>query len=95
MNGTLSLAVTRGDGTVGDEITGNVQTIRAIPLKLEKADKQFRTCEVRGEVLMFKEDFRKMNEGREQEGEKLFINPRNSVAGTLKLQARKLSRRAN
>jgi DNA ligase (NAD+) len=89
-NGILVQGVTRGDGVQGDEITNNVKTIRTIPLKVHSNDPRFLNCEVRGEVIMFKKDFDKMNEEREQEGEKVFINPRNSVAGTLKMQDPKI-----
>jgi DNA ligase (NAD+) len=85
-NGILSRGVTRGDGTQGDEITPNVKTIRSVPLRLSTNDKKLLNCEIRGEVVMFREDFAKMNKARELEGEKTFINPRNSTAGTLKLQ---------
>ncbi len=88
--GLLSVGATRGDGTQGDNITNNVKTIRSIPLRLEIADKSFQDCEVRGEVVMFRKDFERMNEERERAGEKTFINPRNSVAGTLKLQDPKI-----
>jgi DNA ligase (NAD+) len=77
---------TRGDGFQGDEITQNLKTIRSVPLRLMTARKGLEDFEVRGEVFMKREDFRKMNEERELAGEKVFINPRNSAAGTLKLQ---------
>ncbi len=84
--GVLARGVTRGDGTQGDDITKNVRTIRSIPLRLNPKGEGISDCEVRGEVLMNREDFRTMNEEREEAGEKTFINPRNSVAGTVKLQ---------
>lgn len=80
------LGATRGDGTRGDDITQNLRTIRSIPLRLMGKKKGLSEFEVRGEVYMKREDFRKMNEDRELAGEKTFINPRNSAAGTLKLQ---------
>ncbi|GJQ63898.1 MAG: DNA ligase [Melioribacteraceae bacterium] len=87
-NGYLKNAVTRGDGTTGEDITVNVKTIRSVPLKLnpnafEKLGAN--TIEVRGEIFMEVEAFRKLNHERETNGEKLFANPRNSTAGTLKL----------
>ncbi len=85
-NGVLQRGATRGDGVQGDDITANVKTIRAIPLRLSTKDVSVPDCEVRGEVLMNRIDFQKMNEERERLGEKIFINPRNSTAGTLKLQ---------
>ena len=81
-NGLLFKAVTRGDGKVGEDITTNIKTIRSIPLK---AGSEL-TFEVRGEVFMPLEGFSKMNEERNLNEEKLFANPRNSTAGTLKLQ---------
>lgn len=89
-DGILTHGITRGDGVQGDDITNNVRTIRTIPLRLALSDKKLRQCEVRGEVVMFREDFVKMNAERELEGEKLFINPRNATAGTLKLQDSKI-----
>ncbi len=89
-DGVLARGATRGDGTRGDDITPNVKTIRSIPLRLNTRDEALKNCEVRGEVIMNREDFRKMNEEREQAGEKTFINPRNSAAGTLKLQDPKI-----
>lgn len=79
----LVRAVTRGDGVQGDEVTANARTIRAIPLRLRQPGV---TCEVRGEVYMEKEDFAELNRRREEEGAPLFANPRNSTAGSLKLQ---------
>jgi len=89
-NGVLSAGVTRGDGTQGDDITNNVRTIRSIPLRLRNPEKQFVNIEVRGEVFMDRKDFEEMNEERARAGEKLFANPRNATAGTLKLQDPKL-----
>lgn len=87
-NGQLALAATRGDGETGDDITTNVRTIRSVPLRLSlsRDAAQFRNIEVRGEVLMNREGFQKMNREREENGEKTFANPRNATAGTLKLQ---------
>jgi DNA ligase (NAD+) len=85
-NGIFVRGATRGDGTRGDDITQNLKTIRSIPLRLIDSPKQIRDLEVRGEVFMERNDFRKMNEARELAGEKTFVNPRNSAAGTLKLQ---------
>jgi DNA ligase (NAD+) len=77
---------TRGDGQRGDDITNNLKTIRSLPLHLRTTDPRCAAIEVRGEVYMEKDEFRRMNEQRESSGEKLFINPRNATAGTLKLQ---------
>ncbi|MFI5252950.1 MAG: NAD-dependent DNA ligase LigA [Bacteroidota bacterium] len=89
-DGILMQGVTRGDGVQGDDITNNVKTIRSIPLRLKTKPIRLPDCEVRGEVIMFKKDFEKMNEERELSNEKIFINPRNSVAGTLKMQDSKI-----
>ncbi|NWF90050.1 MAG: NAD-dependent DNA ligase LigA [Ignavibacteriaceae bacterium] len=89
VNGLLKTAATRGDGTVGEEITVNVKTIKSIPLKLKNINSlkdRFKDIEVRGEIYMNIADFEKLNKEREKNGEKLFANPRNSSAGTLKLQ---------
>lgn len=86
-DGYFTLAATRGDGTVGEEITTNVRTIKSIPLKTNKTKCDFGSkLEVRGEIFMPLDGFRKMNDEREKEGLKLFANPRNTTAGTLKLQ---------
>ncbi|HET7152484.1 MAG TPA: NAD-dependent DNA ligase LigA, partial [Candidatus Kapabacteria bacterium] len=84
-NGRFVQGATRGDGVRGDDVTQNLKTIRSIPLVLHTKNKIVRTFEARGEVLMNKDDFKKINEEREREGEKLFANPRNTTAGTLKL----------
>ena len=84
-NGQLLRAVTRGDGTMGDDVTRNTRTIRSIPLVLKGNDyPDF--FEIRGEVLMPWATFERLNEERERQEEPLFANPRNAAAGTLKLQ---------
>lgn len=84
-NGSLYSAATRGDGAVGEEITANVRTIKSVPLRVEEENlpEEF---EARGEIFMSLDGFRKLNQLREQKGEKLFANPRNSTAGTIKLK---------
>ena len=82
-NGILKHGVTRGDGTTGDDVTNNLKTINTLPLRLPADGPQ--TFEVRGEVFMPKAGFAKLNQEREEAGEQLFANPRNSTAGTLKL----------
>jgi DNA ligase (NAD+) len=84
-DGILERAATRGDGLQGDDITTNVRTIRSLPLRVP-GDGTPPLFEVRGEVIMYKADFAKLNDEREAQGEKLFANPRNSAAGTLKIQ---------
>jgi len=83
-NGKLSQAVTRGDGFQGDEITANVKTISDIPLKLS-ADFPERFF-MRGEIYLTRKNFDKINKAREEEGLDLFMNPRNTASGSLKMQ---------
>ncbi|MCA0935658.1 NAD-dependent DNA ligase LigA [Vibrio alginolyticus] len=82
-HGVLIRAATRGDGTTGENITENVRTINAIPLKLRGDDWPNR-LEVRGEVFMPKAGFEKLNELARQKGDKVFVNPRNAAAGSLR-----------
>ena len=82
-NGVLSRAVTRGDGLVGEDVTMNVRTIENIPLKLRGSNIP-ETVEARGEVVIFKDDFEKLNEKQEKLGEKPFANPRNLAAGSIR-----------
>lgn len=79
-NGMFVRGATRGDGSVGEDITHNLKTIKAIPLKLSEP----LTMEVRGEAFMPKASFEKVNEQREKNGEELFANPRNAAAGSLR-----------
>ena len=83
--GELKHGVTRGDGRVGEDVTHNVRTIRTIPLTLRKGDypDEF---EVRGEILMPREVFARINSERVEQGEEPYMNPRNTAAGTMKLQ---------
>jgi DNA ligase (NAD+) len=81
--GLLTRAATRGDGTTGDDITVNVRTVRAVPLRLTGQRVPFH-LEVRGEIVWPIEAFKKFNAGREKAGEPTFANPRNGAAGTLK-----------
>jgi DNA ligase (NAD+) len=83
-NGQLERAVTRGDGSVGEDVTTNVRTISSIPLQL-KGDFPIE-FEIRGEIFMPKGVFQKLNEERAEAGEELYANPRNTAAGTLKQQ---------
>ena len=85
-HGRLSQAVTRGDGTAGDDVTANVRTVRTVPLRL-RGDDWPPYFEIRGEILMPYASFDKINAEREAAGETLFANPRNAAAGTLKQQA--------
>jgi DNA ligase (NAD+) len=82
-NGVLAVGATRGDGTTGDEVTQNVRTIRAVPLRL-KVDGA-KQAEIRGEVFLSRSRFAKINEELEMQGEKTFANPRNCASGTLRM----------
>jgi DNA ligase (NAD+) len=84
VNGQLQRAVTRGDGTVGDDVTRNVRTIRSVPLKLK--GNFLSEFEIRGEIFMPIEGFKRLNREKEKAGEPPFANPRNAAAGSLKLQ---------
>ena len=79
-NGLFTRGVTRGDGITGEEITQNLKTVKAIPLKL----KDNLSLEVRGEIYMPKSSFEKLNAENLEKGEKLFANPRNAAAGSLR-----------
>ena len=83
-NGKLVKAVTRGDGTQGDDVTQNIRTIRTIPLQLPKEGNYPNEFEIRGEVLMPWASFERLNKQREENEEPLFANPRNAASGTLK-----------
>jgi DNA ligase (NAD+) len=85
-DGLLVRGATRGDGERGDDITTNLKTIRSIPLKLFSKKGLPENVEVRGEVYMTKAGFEKLNQQQEMIGEKVFANPRNATAGTLKQQ---------
>ncbi|WP_075181398.1 NAD-dependent DNA ligase LigA [Pantoea sp. 1.19] len=82
-DGLLVQAATRGDGTTGENITANVRTIRAVPLRLQ-GDNLPQRLEVRGEVFMPQAGFEKLNEAARRRGEKVFANPRNAAAGSLR-----------
>ena len=87
-NGVLEQAITRGDGFVGEDVTANVRTIESVPLSLRNSNKhpdliRGRT-EIRGEIVMYKKDFEKLNAARAKAGQPLFANPRNTAAGTVR-----------
>jgi DNA ligase (NAD+) len=79
-NGVLVKGITRGDGSVGELITQNVKTIKSIPLTIPHKE----LIEIRGEVVIFKDEFERINEERLKQGEALFANPRNAAAGSLR-----------
>src|SRR5687767_5891110 len=82
-DGVLVSGATRGDGYVGEDVTANLRTIRAIPLRLP-VKRPPALIEVRGEVLMLKHDFLAMNEKQRDKGEREFVNARNAAAGALR-----------
>jgi DNA ligase (NAD+) len=82
-NGLLISAITRGDGSTGENVTANAKTIKSIPLKIDKLS-SIPIFEVRGEVVIFKKDFSKLNDELQEAGEEPFANPRNSAAGTIR-----------
>jgi DNA ligase (NAD+) len=83
VDGVFVQAATRGDGSTGEDVTANVRTIRSLPLRL-KGKKWPKVLDVRGEVLMFKRDFARLNERQREAGQKEFANPRNAAAGSLR-----------
>jgi DNA ligase (NAD+) len=89
MNGSLARGVTRGDGRTGEDVTPNVKTIRSIPLRVDLAAlKKLNlpaSFEVRGEVLMTRKAFEAMNRQQEETGGKIFVNPRNAAAGSVRV----------
>lgn len=79
-NGVLKQAITRGDGSIGEDVTNNVKTIHSIPLQIEEKS----LLEIRGEIVIKKADFEKINEERIKNNEQVFANPRNAAAGSLR-----------
>jgi len=79
-NGVLKQAITRGDGSIGEDVTQNVKTIHSIPLSIDYNE----LIEIRGEIVIKKDDFEKINQQRLQDGEPPFANPRNAAAGSLR-----------
>jgi len=90
-DGHLSQAITRGDGVVGEDVTQNAKTIQSVPLSIEHLGK----IEIRGEVVIFKDEFEKINIERAKEGEALFANPRNAAAGSLRQLDSKITAKRN
>ncbi len=82
-NGVFIQGATRGDGFTGEDVTQNLRTVRNIPLRLTGSGVPER-LEVRGEVLMLRRDFERLNERQRAHGEKEFVNPRNAAAGSLR-----------
>lgn len=101
-NGILTAGATRGDGTRGENITENLRTVKSIPLNLHHARRESpdvkpvpRAVEVRGEVILFHEEFRRINEERETNGEPTFANPRNAAAGSIRQLDTRITARRN
>ena len=92
MDGELKTAATRGDGLVGEDITDNVKSMNGVPIVLNLKSNNKSTVkyfensvlEIRGEVVFFKKDFERFNKHQEKSSEKLFANPRNAAAGSLR-----------
>jgi DNA ligase (NAD+) len=94
VDGVLVQAATRGDGSTGEDVTANIRTIRSIPLRL-RTEHPPKVMDVRGEVLMFKADFARLNQRQRDAGLKEFANPRNAAAGSLRqLDSRITSQRS-
>jgi DNA ligase (NAD+) len=86
-NGVLVQAATRGDGAVGEDVTHNIRTVKSIPLRINLTQEELAkqtVLEVRGEVLIFRADFEALNKRQQELGDKLFANPRNAAAGSLR-----------
>ncbi len=89
--GELVQAITRGDGSVGEDVTQNAKTIRSIPLMISYQD----AIEIRGEVVIFKDEFERINVDRAKDGDALFANPRNASAGSLRQLDSKVTAKRN
>ncbi len=83
VDGVLTQAATRGDGSTGEDVTANIRTVRSIPLRLRTTSPPA-IVDIRGEVLMFKTDFARLNQRQRDAGQKEFANPRNAAAGSLR-----------
>ncbi|MHB1865299.1 MAG: NAD-dependent DNA ligase LigA [Candidatus Saccharimonadales bacterium] len=87
-DGQLTQGITRGDGYVGEDVTVNIRTIESIPLRLRETKDTIKLvngrCEIRGEIVMYKKDFKKLNDQRKKQGLPEFANPRNTAAGTIR-----------
>ena len=90
-NGELKQGITRGDGEIGEDITQNVKTIKTIPLTIKEKSK----IEIRGEVVIFKDEFEKINKERLKDGESVFANPRNAASGSLRQLDSKITAKRN
>jgi DNA ligase (NAD+) len=83
-HGRLTVGATRGDGYEGEDVTANLRTVRSIPLRLHAGRAAPRRLEVRGEVILYRSDFERLNAQQRSRGEKVFVNPRNAAAGSLR-----------
>lgn len=95
--GEFVIGATRGDGAVGEDVTPNLRTVRSVPLRLKAARRipVPELLEVRGEVFMLKKDFEKLNKERQAQEEELFVNPRNSTSGSVKLLDSRITAQRN
>ncbi len=94
VNGVLTVGATRGDGFVGEDVTQNLKTIRNVPLRMKNSGRSAPArIEIRGEVYIRTEDFKRLNKRREERGEPLFANPRNAAAGSLRQLDSRITRR--
>jgi len=92
--GVLTVGATRGDGFVGEDVTRNLKTIRNVPLRMKEGRRPAPSrIEIRGEVYIRTEDFKRLNKRREERGEPLFANPRNAAAGSLRQLDSRITRR--
>ena len=82
-NGSFALGATRGDGSSGEDVSANLRTVRAIPLRIEHPELP-ESIEVRGEILILRRDFERLNRAQREKGEREFANPRNAAAGSLR-----------
>ncbi len=80
--GVLTLGLTRGDGTTGEDVTANLRTVKNLPLRFKAPE--IKLLEVRGEIILTKSEFAKLNKQREERGEELYANPRNTAAGSVR-----------
>lgn len=83
-DGSLKLAATRGDGTTGEDVTDNVRTLESVPLRLRDDAFAVGRTEIRGEIVMYKSDFERLNKSLQEAGAKTYANPRNLAAGTIR-----------
>ncbi|MDP8212690.1 MAG: NAD-dependent DNA ligase LigA [Candidatus Zapsychrus exili] len=95
-NGELTLGATRGDGKEGEDVTGNIKTVRSVPLLLKKGSRSFPDIlDVRTEVYMGQKDFQELNKRQKKNGDVVFANPRNATSGSVKLLDSRITAKRN